>query len=60
MGDTLSHAVPRLVREILFAPHCPPNVASLLEVATVFHHTGQYSVRRHGAHLLGERGRGRR
>lgn len=47
MEDIGIVAIPKLIREILFAPPCPPDVASLFEVATVYHSSGQYQVCSH-------------
>jgi hypothetical protein len=36
--------IPPLVKEILFAPDCAPEIATLFEVATVYQSTGQHQV----------------
>jgi hypothetical protein len=36
--------VPSVIREILFVPEAPPEIASLLEVSITYHNTSEYEL----------------
>jgi hypothetical protein len=45
LQDAVEISVPKLIRDLLYAPPAPQEIASLLEVTTVHFAHGQHEVR---------------